>query len=388
MEYDQRQLLGGITVEEFLERYWQKEPYLIRQAIPDFHSFINKQELAKLACEEDVESRLVIEQDGEYPWQVQHGPLDQETFNCLPDKHWTLLVQNAELHLVQAAALLQRFNFIPNWRVDDLMISFAPEHGGIGPHLDSYDVFLLQASGKKQWSINTDAYDENDFIPGLDLRIIDTFTAQQTWLLNAGDMLYLPPGIAHHGVALDDNLTFSIGFRAPSQHELLSQYMEDKYQASEDQRYQDPNLKPQAHAGEITADDLSRLYNLAQSALDKPDELRRWFGGFITRLPDDYVYPRQTEAIAAQTFLTRIQSDKVLYRQTATRTAFIREHDGFLLFINGHLFSLPVACEDFVYQFTEKYKIEYSVIAPILELPEFVQTLCQLYNLELINFDR
>ena len=165
----QEAIPGGMPVAEFLESYWQKKPCLLRQAFPGFKADFDQGALLALAHDEAVESRLVLEQDGDYPWQVLHGPFQTGELDYLPQSHWCLLVQNAELHLPSAHQLLQHFCFIPNWRIDDLMISYAADSGSVGPHLDSYDVFLLQAAGKREWAINTDDFDESDFIDDLDL---------------------------------------------------------------------------------------------------------------------------------------------------------------------------------------------------------------------------
>ena len=194
-------ILGEITATVFLEQYWQKKPLLIKRAFSNYQSPISAEELAGLACEEGVESRLILEHGETSPWQLRYGPFSEDDFTSLPKTNWSLLVQAVNHHVPELNELLEAFNFIPNWRIDDLMISYAPTHGSVGPHLDNYDVFLLQVQGRRHWHINENDYTEDDFIEDLELKILKDFEAKQDWILEPGDMLYLPPGIAHHGVA-------------------------------------------------------------------------------------------------------------------------------------------------------------------------------------------
>ncbi|HYD33010.1 MAG TPA: cupin domain-containing protein, partial [Methylophilaceae bacterium] len=198
-------LLGGLTAEQFLQEYWQKKPLLIRNAIPDFSGLLRPEELAGLACEEGVQSRLVSQQRNK--WRVEEGPFEEERFLKLPARNWTLLVQEVNHHLDEADALLRRFNFIPYARLDDLMVSYAPDEGGVGPHFDSYDVFLLQGQGKRLWRISEQK--DLSLIADAPLRILKHFETEQEWLLGPGDMLYLPPHIAHWGIAKGDCMTYS-----------------------------------------------------------------------------------------------------------------------------------------------------------------------------------
>lgn len=234
----------GLTQQQFLTQYWQKKPLLIRQAWEQIDAVLNADELAGLACEQDVESRLIQEYGEKGPWQVLHGPFTEADFTSLPETHWTLLVQDVDKHVPQLADIMTKFNFIPDWRRDDLMVSYAPEGGSVGPHTDGYDVFLLQAQGTRRWQISQEPQTEAEFIDGLDLKILNTFEADDEWELQPGDMLYLPPHFAHHGVALNNCMTFSIGFRAPTQLELLDAFMHSLMARETGQlRYRDPGLQ-------------------------------------------------------------------------------------------------------------------------------------------------
>lgn len=214
-------LLGNLTPSQFMRRYWQKKPLLIRKAIPDIAAPLSRDELFELADQDEVESRLITHFRNK--WQLEHGPFAADELPSVKQRAWTLLVQGADLHNDRARALLDRFRFVPDARLDDLMISYATDGGGVGPHFDSYDVFLLQVHGKRRWRIG--AQRDLSLQPGLPLKVLQRFEPEEEWLLEPGDMLYLPPHIAHDGVAEGECMTCSIGFRAPSTAELAAQFL-------------------------------------------------------------------------------------------------------------------------------------------------------------------
>ncbi|MCO4878703.1 cupin domain-containing protein [Paraburkholderia caribensis] len=214
-------LLGNLTPSQFMRRYWQKKPLLIRQAIPDIAAPLTRDELFELADQDEVESRLITY--FRKKWQLEHGPFAADELPSVKQRAWTLLVQGVDLHNDRARALLDRFRFVPDARLDDLMISYATDGGGVGPHFDSYDVFLLQVHGKRRWRIG--AQRDLSLQPGLPLKVLQRFEPEEEWVLEPGDMLYLPPHIAHDGVAEGECMTCSIGFRAPSTAELAAQFL-------------------------------------------------------------------------------------------------------------------------------------------------------------------
>jgi 50S ribosomal protein L16 3-hydroxylase len=258
-------LLNDLTPAQFLAEYWQKKPLLIKNAIPGFTGLLTPEELAGLACEEEVQSRIVQKKGG--TWLLKNGPFSEKDFSKLPDQDWTLLVQSVNHFLPEATELLQQFDFIPHARLDDLMVSYAPEGGGVGPHFDSYDVFLLQGQGKRLWRISEQT--DLSLVDGAPLRILKQFDTAQEWLLEAGDMLYLPPQIAHWGIAVSDGgedcMTYSIGFRAPKHQELASEFlgfMQDRLSQNLIQLegiYQDADLSLQTHPAEITTDMIAKV---------------------------------------------------------------------------------------------------------------------------------
>ena len=373
------QLLGGISAAEFLCNYWQKKPCLIRAAIPGFSSFISKAELLQLALDPRVESRIVLERDGEYPWQVIHGPATEQLYADLPASHWTLLVQGVNLHHAGAAALLHSFSFIPNWRIDDVMISYAADQGSVGPHLDSYDVFLLQASGKRQWCISTHNYSAEDYLAEADLGIIGEFEPQQQWQLVAGDMLYLPPGVAHHGIARGECMTCSIGFRAPTQHELISGFLEDRYDSAGDNQYSDPGLEPARYPGEIHRNDLDRIRAMMQAPLADARSIETWFGRYITALPEQFSAETAPAPVSGTGLDEAISQGARLLLHHASRAAFIQDQEEIQLFVNGCAYRLPLRCRDVANKISSYQPIERLDLGA--DVPsECIQVLHDLYN--------
>lgn len=276
-------ILGNISKEQFLEEYWQKKPLLIRQAYPNFEPLIPADELAGMSLEEEIESRIIMENGPDSPWQLMSGPFEEETFGSLPEDKWTLLIQGVDQWVPEAADLLQDFNFIPNWRIDDLMISFATDGGSVGPHYDQYDVFLLQAEGQREWRIGQMCSEQDDFLKETKLRILSQFEETERWILEPGDMLYLPPRLAHYGISQGNCQTYSIGFRAPSQSELMHSLV-DQIDASsnEDQRYGDPELALQEHSGEISEAALQQVREFMTRALADPILLSDTIGKLMT----------------------------------------------------------------------------------------------------------
>ena len=209
-------LLGGLTPAQFMRRHWQKKPLLVRQAIPQFAPPVLRSELFALAAQEGVESRLVQLAKG--AWKLRHGPFQRRALPALQQPDWTLLVQGVDLHNDAARSVLDQFRFVPEARLDDLMISYASDGGGVGPHFDSYDVFLLQAHGKRRWRVGRQR--DTTLVEGMPIKILANFEAEEEYVLEPGDMLYLPPRWAHDGVAEGECMTYSIGFRSPQRDEL------------------------------------------------------------------------------------------------------------------------------------------------------------------------
>ncbi|WP_236218939.1 ribosomal protein uL16 3-hydroxylase [Pseudomonas rhodesiae] len=333
------QLLGGITAREFLRDYWQKKPLLIRQAIPDFESPIDADELAGLALEEEVESRLVIEH-GERPWELRRGPFAEDAFSTLPEREWTLLVQAVDQFVPEVAELLEQFRFLPSWRIDDVMISFAAPGGSVGPHFDNYDVFLLQAQGKRNWKIGQMCNSESPLLQHADLRILAEFEESAEWVLEPGDMLYLPPRLAHYGIAEDNCMTYSVGFRAPSAAEVLTHFTDFLAQyLTDEERYTDADVQPVSDPHQIQSDALDRLKSLLAEHMSDERMLLTWFGQFMTE-------PRYPELVAGEElgeedFINSLEDGAILVRNPSARMAWSEVDDDVLLFASGQSRYLP-----------------------------------------------
>lgn len=276
-----------LSTRQFLKEYWQKKPLVIRNAFPDFQAPLSADELAGFSLDEDVNSRLVMEMPDKC-WVVEHGPFDESRFNSLPESHWTLLVQHVDSLDPNVNALLNAFRFIPDWRLDDIMISYAADKGSVGPHFDYYDVFLLQAQGSRRWKLGQSCDASTPLLPDQDMKILADFQEQEETLLEPGDMLYIPPGVAHWGIAEGECMTISIGFRAPSHAELLLELAQDlASQLSEDQRYRDPDLQIQNNPGEILPEVITRLSDTLSSLLADKQQLADTFGRLMTQPKSD-----------------------------------------------------------------------------------------------------
>ncbi len=324
----------------FLREYWQKKPLLIRSAFTKWSNPLSPDELAGLACEDHIESRLIT-LDRER-LKAEHGPLPEDRFGKLGKAPWTLLVQAVDHHIPAVAALMAPFRFIPNWRIDDVMVSYASDGGGVGPHFDQYDVFLIQGLGTRRWRVGQHCDADSALLPHDDLRLLAKFETTDEWLLEPGDILYVPPRIAHDGVAVgDDCMTYSIGFRAPSQAELVSHYADDIIETFADEdRYADPDLAAQANPGEITADALAALHCMVTQTLSDSAAFARWFGKYSStpKYPDmDW---RPDETIDAAALTAALANGQALIRNPASRFSFVRQdNDGILLFVDGECFT-------------------------------------------------
>jgi 50S ribosomal protein L16 3-hydroxylase len=334
----------GMSTTQFLRDYWQKRPLLIRNAFPDFQPPIEPNDLAGLACEEGVLARLIVHDEKRDRWTVKTGPFQEEEFGKTPKRDWTLLVQDVDKWDADVAALLEAFAFLPTWRVDDIMVSYAEDGGGVGAHVDQYDVFLLQGIGERHWAISNDPDAPLEFRNDVELKQLKVFEPTHEWLLEPGDMLYLPPGVPHDGVAIGNCMTLSVGMRAPSQAELtgdLADFLAERM--PEELRYTDPDLTPAKRAGEIDTAALNRLRQALPfaAALDR-DLLADWFGRFITRYRSAQLAaapPKQTTAAALDKAL---DAGAVIVRHPFARLAWVRGKKDATLYVSGHPYSCPI----------------------------------------------
>ncbi len=334
------QLLGGLTARQFMRDYWQKKPLLVRQAFTDFESPIDADELAGLALEEEVESRLVLEH-GDTPWELRRGPFTEDTFGTLPERDWTLLVQSVDQFVPEVAELLEHFRFLPSWRIDDVMISFAAPGGSVGPHFDNYDVFLLQGHGKRKWKLGQMCNSDSPLLEHADLRILADFEQSDEWVLEPGDMLYLPPRLAHYGIAEDNCLTYSVGFRAPSAAEVLTHFTDFLGQfLTDEERYSDADAQPVSDdPHQIQHDALGRLKSLLNEHMGDERLLLTWFGQFMT----EPRYPELVsgEELSEEELVDSLEQGAIIIRNPSARLAWSEVDDNLLLFASGQSRLLP-----------------------------------------------
>ena len=375
---------SDISLEEFLKDYWQKKPLLFRNAFPNIQSPLSADELAGLACEEDSNARLIIETKSKPYWLVEHGPFKENRFSSLPHTNWTLLVSDVEKHVLEGLELLEHFRFIPDWRIDDLMISYAVKGGSVGPHVDAYDVFLLQAEGQRHWSIsNTE--ETSAILDDIDIRILKSFTAEMEWTLNPGDMLYLPPNLAHHGVAVDECITCSIGFRSPTVHTLISEYAESiAITLPEDSRYTDENISQQDHPAEITQESINRVKQILIDNLQINDDfIQKWFGEHITESnstiqisrPNNTEEIRHLDELRDVIFFSRSPSIKFLYSQYKDNT---------LVFVDGQSFNTSLL---FAKTLCSSHNINAKDLLESIQTKNDETTILKLLSLGYLSFD-
>ena len=278
-------LLGGMTPQMFMKRHWQKKPLLIRGAVPDFRlALLDRAALFDLAASDSVESRLIVLQAGLKQWQMKAGPFQRRSLPPLKQPDWTLLVQGVDLHNDAVRGLLDQFRFVPDARLDDLMVSYATPGGGVGPHFDSYDVFLLQAHGRREWRIGQQK--DLTLQEEVPLKILADFRPEQTFVLEPGDMLYLPPRYAHEGMALDECMTYSIGFRAPHRGELARELLQRLADDAPDEvgaaLYQDARQVAVSSPAEIPPEMCDFAQQALTQALNDPIILQRALGEYLT----------------------------------------------------------------------------------------------------------
>lgn len=334
----------GMRPAQFLRDYWQKRPLLVRQAFAGFEPPVQPDDLAGLACEDGVLARLITHDAKRKNWRVRTGPLGEDDFARTGNANWTLLVQDVDKWDADVARLLRHFSFLPTWRVDDIMVSYAEDGGGVGAHVDQYDVFLIQGLGHRHWAISTDPAAPRDFRPDVELKQLVEFTPTHEWLLAPGDLLYLPPGVPHDGIAVGAQcMTLSVGMRAPSVAELtgdLADYLAERL--PDDQRYADPDLAPAMRSGEIDRATLGRLRQALPFAAAFDDAmLLDWFGRFITRYRNAQVVAGPARPLSTAAAAAKLVPGARLARHPWTRLAWSRSGQACTLYASGEAYPAP-----------------------------------------------
>ena len=385
----------SIDQHTFLKEYWQKKPLLIRQALPDFIQHLDADELAGLAMEDDVESRMVFETPGKAPyWHLKRGPFVEADFSELPKTHWTLLVQSVDLLIPEIASLLDHFDFIPQWRVDDVMISYAPKSGSVGPHYDHYDVFLYQASGQRHWSLTSKHCHEHNSIQGIDLRIMADFEVEEEYTLMPGDMLYLPPHRGHYGVSLsDDCMTYSFGYRSYQRQELwdsLGDYLSEKNEGRG--LYSDPDWSTLQATSALPKAAWLKAKEALQQLLNDDALMQSWFGCFATRLDQaaEQHIPmplEEDELPTCAVFVDELLAGATLTRDPTCRMAYVNKHPaGLQLFINGYEWQTAGISDSLLEWVANHRQLKAKDLRPFLQQQTNQSFLYELFKLQWLQF--
>ena len=365
----------NLDIAHFLEHYWQKRPLLIKGGFTDFQDPISPDELAGLAMEETIESRLVTRFDGK--WEAAHGPF--ESYDHLGEENWTVLVQACNHWAPEVHELALPFQFIPGWRFDDVMVSFSTPHGGVGPHIDNYDVFITQGQGKRHWRVG-EANTLNEFAAHAALLHCEPFDAIIDVIMEPGDILYIPPGFPHEGYAIEPSLNFSVGFRAPDAKALISSFADHLIDNEvRTERYGDGDLKPRAHHGEIQPHELHRLRELMQQALDDETLFKEWFGTMISEAKHDLdVNPVEPDYSAEEV------ADLLTQGEPAIKVPGLRSvwfsGDSQQCYIDGEAWTLPSEDAAAISLLCDKDIITQADMVELADQAGFLQLLTRLVN--------
>ena len=372
--------LGELTVGEFLADYWQQKPVCIRKGIAFQEALIAADELAGLALEPEVESRLIENRGDLKDWQVIHGPLTEDDFNKERDCPWTLLVQGVDCFVPEVHDFLAKFRFLPSWRVDDLMISYATKGAGVGAHYDRYDVFLIQGEGQRQWQIGQTCNENSALMAHDHLSLLADFELSEEFILNPGDMLYIPPLLAHKGVAMSDVcVTYSVGFRSPSHGDVLTTFADERsMDISADLRIKDHGFA--ANSGEISAADVEGLMQLMRDQIT-PENVAQWFGKHSTETKHPGLDMAEEAMDLAE--LDSIINDAygVLRVSEGVRLAYTWQGDGGLtLFVQGDALPCPPDATAFVEAIANQWLIEVDELDPLVKKDAAKAMLLILHN--------
>lgn len=386
----------NLSVKEFLTDYWQKKPLLIPAAFKTLANPLSANELAGLAMDEEVESRLVIQTPGQIPqWSLKRGSFSKNEFKTLPKSHWTLLVQGVDRFIPEVSALLDHFDFIPQWRIDDVMISYAVEQGSVGPHYDNYDVFLYQAKGQRKWLLTTADCIESNYVPDIDLRIMKKFKVEQEYILEEGDMLYLPSTVGHHGISLSkDCMTYSFGYRSYQGQELWDSFGE--YLSTYTKTplfYKDPPWTLISETSCLPQQAWLQAKSVMQSLLDDEDLMSDWFGTFATSLDNqaESLLPlnsAEDPVIDILAFKQELIDSQGIIRNPLCRFAYTKSDKApqISLYINGCKWNVEKVAENLVEIVASNRTIGLAELLPFIDDQANEAFLYELWKLQWLEF--
>jgi 50S ribosomal protein L16 3-hydroxylase len=369
--------INQLSHTEFLSKYWQKHPLLIKGGFTEFEDPIEPEELAGLAMEENIESRLITNHNND--WQSYHGPFEE--FSKLTEQHSTLLVQAVDHWHSSAAKLLEPFRFIPNWRIDDLMVSYSTPHGGVGPHLDQYDVFIIQGQGKRHWRVGLPDLNLKQFAQNKSLLQVEQFDAVIDTILEPGDILYIPPGCPHEGYAVENALNYSVGFRAPDQKDFLSGFADHLIDSDGGAtRYSDPMLSIRASKGELTSQEIDKIQNLMQDALKDPAQLKHWLGSMLSQPKHDMDLAPLEPPLTTKELVEHVNSNDVIERAGGVRAIYQVLPESIVISVNGNNYYLAKEHLGSVKLLTDLTHFLVLEIEDSLSCIDFAQMLTRLLN--------
>lgn len=370
--------INNLCEQEFLNQYWQKKPLLIKQGFTDFQDPIEAEELAGLAMEESIESRIVTNHNND--WQAYQGPF--EDFEKLTEQHATLLVQAVDHWHSDAAQLLQPFRFIPNWRIDDLMISYSTPKGGVGPHLDQYDVFIIQGQGKRHWRVGLPDPTLKQFAQNKKLLQVEQFEAVIDCILEPGDILYIPPGCPHEGYAIENALNYSVGFRAPNQQDLFSSFADHVIDTDSGQkRYTDHTLALRDSKGELLQSETDKVKTLMQALLNNDELFKHWLGNTLSQAKHEMDLAPLEEPITCEQMSELIANNAEEFeRLGGVRAIYQQLEDALLLSINGENYPLPLCDLNAVTLLTDHDYVNTDDLNAAQPSLVFIQTFTTLVN--------
>ncbi len=374
---------GDLTPDTFLKEYWQKKPLLIKNAFPNFQDPISADELAGLAMEDHLESRIIshnyVSEQTKVDWQVAHGPF--QSFEKFGEQNWTLLVQAVNNWSVETHALLQAVNFLPSWRIDDIMVSFSTPNGGVGAHLDQYDVFIIQGQGKRRWQVGLPDNSLETLIPHEDLKQVSTFTPVIDEVTECGDLLYIPPNHPHNGVSIENSLNFSIGFQAPNNQELFSSLADKLIDENlAETRFGDADRSSTEQSEVLQAHDIAKLKNFMLSQLNDDDFFQQYIGCTLTQChhPLEILIP-VTPFSEAQ--IAELMADEEAYFIPVSGIkALITLNNATTLFIHGESFPLNAESQDFGQLIAQKHTLTAQELKSFIYCLKNVQLLTSVVN--------
>ncbi|TMP49698.1 cupin domain-containing protein [Pseudoalteromonas sp. S1688] len=369
--------INELSEQAFLNQYWQKKPLLIKRGFSDFKDPLDANELAGLAMEDSIESRIITNHNQQ--WQSHQGPF--EDFEILTDEHATLLVQAVDHWHPEAAQLLEPFRFIPNWRIDDLMISYSTPGGGVGPHLDQYDVFIIQGEGKRHWRVGLPDASLKQFAQNKSLLQVEAFTAVIDCVLEHGDILYIPPGCPHEGYAIENALNYSVGFRAPNQQDLLSSFADHIIDTESGQkRYTDHTLALRDSKGELTQSEVDKVKTLMQALIENDSLFKNWLGNTLSQPKHDMDLAPEENPFSTAEIMQQLDSDMTFERLGGTRAIYQCIGDELLLSVNGENYPLPLSDLEAVKQLTDFIEFDSSLLNSTTPSLDFIETFTTLVN--------